>query len=238
MRILYRGVTGDDVGYIHQRLLEAGYPIARVELEGQTFGVSTENAAIAFQSSQGLTADGVVGPKTLERIERPLMGGKFTAPGWRCELSKVRAAVRPVIAAALQDLARPTYEEPNGSNDGPRLRKYGIGIGKSGKHYPWCGYSCSHWYSHAEGGSPFGVKASAYKLREWARQHGRLLDPDEDLEPGDVGTVVTPSFQGHVALLVNVYGAELSTIEGNSRNAVRGLVRGPSDFEWARPLPS
>ena len=32
------------------------------------FGSQTQKAVVAFQSSQGLTADGIVGPKTWERL--------------------------------------------------------------------------------------------------------------------------------------------------------------------------
>lgn len=55
-----RGSTGPDVQYLQGRLSALGYWIA---VDG-VFGPGTESTVRSFQSSNGLTADGVVGPNT------------------------------------------------------------------------------------------------------------------------------------------------------------------------------
>lgn len=60
------GSTGEKVRYVQQRLKELGY------LDGSAdgdFGAKTEAALKAFQKANGLTADGVVGDRTMEKLE-------------------------------------------------------------------------------------------------------------------------------------------------------------------------
>ncbi|MFE9115701.1 caspase family protein [Streptomyces collinus] len=59
-----RGATGEHVRYLQQRLLANGYTVA---VDG-VFGPTTEMTVRSFQRSQGLTADGVVGPKTWKAL--------------------------------------------------------------------------------------------------------------------------------------------------------------------------
>lgn len=61
-RTLRRGDTGDDVRTLQWALVDAAYAI---EGAGNgTFGPRTDAAVRAFQQHQGLTVDGIVGPKT------------------------------------------------------------------------------------------------------------------------------------------------------------------------------
>jgi len=55
-----RGSTGEHVRYLQQRLSELGYWLS---VDGQ-FGPGTESQVRSFQRSNGLSADGVVGPAT------------------------------------------------------------------------------------------------------------------------------------------------------------------------------
>lgn len=61
MRVLKRGLTGDDVTAWQNFLAGAGY--LRGEVTG-TFDGDTEEASKAFQADHGLTVDGIVGPKS------------------------------------------------------------------------------------------------------------------------------------------------------------------------------
>lgn len=63
-----KGSTGDDVKYVQERLIELGYDIAPYGADGK-FGNKTLAAVKAFQKANGLTADGVVGPLTYEKLE-------------------------------------------------------------------------------------------------------------------------------------------------------------------------
>ena len=64
-RTLRYGSAGEDVLRVKQRLLALGCYDARItQLQSSTFGRDTLKAVFAFQTSAGLTADGVVGPLT------------------------------------------------------------------------------------------------------------------------------------------------------------------------------
>lgn len=65
MPTLRRGSQGDEVADL-QTILNARYG-ADLEVDGN-FGKATEAAVKAFQKSRGLTADGVVGPKTWKAL--------------------------------------------------------------------------------------------------------------------------------------------------------------------------
>ena len=88
-------------------------------------------------------------------------------------------------------------------------------------------------------GSPFGVRASAYKLRTWAVVHDRVLPVGAVLEPGDLALVLREDLHGHVAIVVaDLGGGMIATVEGNVHSAVRGLVhRFAAEFSCAvRPI--
>jgi peptidoglycan hydrolase-like protein with peptidoglycan-binding domain len=61
-RVLRKGDQGDDVKQVQEKLIAAGFPV-QGGADGK-FGQHTEDAVRAFQTANGLTADGVVGPKT------------------------------------------------------------------------------------------------------------------------------------------------------------------------------
>lgn len=65
MNTLHPGSQGNDVVQLQTRLAELGFPPGK--LDGD-FGPGTRAALIAFQSSQGLLADGVAGPRTLTAL--------------------------------------------------------------------------------------------------------------------------------------------------------------------------
>lgn len=60
-RLLKKGMSGEDVRAVKDRLLELGYLKASTH---STFGSDTRSAVKAFQKANGLTADGLVGTAT------------------------------------------------------------------------------------------------------------------------------------------------------------------------------
>lgn len=62
--LLQNGSTGDAVSALQNMLNAAGYS---VDVDGD-FGDRTHHAVVAFQKSQRLDADGVVGPKTWQTL--------------------------------------------------------------------------------------------------------------------------------------------------------------------------
>jgi putative chitinase len=68
MTVLKLGSSGPDVSTLQDRLSELGFTPGATD--GQ-FGPATQAAVMAFQQSQGLLADGVVGPRTAAALGLP-----------------------------------------------------------------------------------------------------------------------------------------------------------------------
>ena len=68
-RLLKKGVTGEDVRAVKDRMVELGYLKTSTH---NTFGSDTRSAVKAFQKAKGLTVDGIVGTATWAA----LFGGK------------------------------------------------------------------------------------------------------------------------------------------------------------------
>lgn len=66
------GSRGTEVRNIQTRLKNWGYYKGSVD---GIYGTQTKNAVISFQKKNGLTADGIAGPKTLEKIGLPTGSG-------------------------------------------------------------------------------------------------------------------------------------------------------------------
>ena len=62
MRVLKLGMAGADVLALQQALAAKGFPPGNPD---SSFGRGTEAAVTAFQTSEGLLADGIAGPRTL-----------------------------------------------------------------------------------------------------------------------------------------------------------------------------
>ena len=65
--ILKRGMKGDDVRRLQQRLMELGYALPRYGADGD-YGSETATAVKAFQRDRGLQVDGVAGDATLAAL--------------------------------------------------------------------------------------------------------------------------------------------------------------------------
>lgn len=73
---LRRGSSGEYVTLLQTKLIQLGYDLSPYGADGK-FGAKTETAVKAFQKDHGLTADGIVGPKTWEALETG-KGTRFT----------------------------------------------------------------------------------------------------------------------------------------------------------------
>ncbi len=65
MNVLREGAAGPDVSRLQSRLAELGFPPGTID---GSFGPGTEAALVAFQRSEGLLADGVLGPRTAKAL--------------------------------------------------------------------------------------------------------------------------------------------------------------------------
>lgn len=77
-RELYKGLSGNDVKELQEKLLELGYELPQYGADGD-FGTETDSAVRAFQEDQQLDVDGVVGVNTYAAIEEALKGQKIEA---------------------------------------------------------------------------------------------------------------------------------------------------------------
>jgi len=66
-RILQKGDRGSDVRFVQSILKELGYYKYKLD---SYFGQKTEEAVIAFQTAEGIRADGIVGPETLNALQQ------------------------------------------------------------------------------------------------------------------------------------------------------------------------
>lgn len=71
MKQLKEGITGLPVDYAQLALSRAGFSVGAID---GVFGPVTRKATVAFQKSEKITADGIIGPKTWERLFPYLTG--------------------------------------------------------------------------------------------------------------------------------------------------------------------
>lgn len=238
---LILGSSGQDVGDLHQLLLEAGEQVDAGELRSAVFGPSTKTAVLDFQSShvdpkgRPLAQDGIVGPITLASLKNPREPVEsFIAQGWRGELTKApNHEAMAACAVAIAEVG--TKEDPPGSNRGTRVDMY---CGKDWLGSPWCMLFISFCWNRAPNGSPFGTLASALKIKNWGAQHGKLLSADDAVLPGDIGIILRAQGRGHVGLATSTeWDGKVSFVEGNNGNACRATVRERNAFShYVRPI--
>ena len=105
--VLKKGATGSRVREVQQRLKDLGYYNGSVD---GSFGEGTENAIKAFQSANGLRADGVVGDKTLSKLydknAKPYASGKATPTPKKANTPTRTNTPRPT---ATPNLTKPSY---------------------------------------------------------------------------------------------------------------------------------
>ena len=235
MSSLKVGDQGPDVGIVQQMLIEAGETINQQELDQSLFGPSMKTAVLDFQSSHVgpnghlLDADGLVGPFTLAALHHPQTPTEsFIASGWSSNISDAtNPEAAAAVGAAIGEIG--TKEDPDGSNRGPRVDEY---EGPDWLGSPWCALFASFCWAKAPHGSPFGVLASALKMRDWGVQNNALVSSNDLALPGDIGIILRAGGRGHVEMAVakEIAGQPLSLVGGNVGNAVRGTVRPRNAF--------
>lgn len=156
--VLKKGVSGPEVRLLQQALKLSGH-FQGVETT-LFFGDVTDNAVRAYQASQNMTADGVVGQKTLESLDSngfiPMLQGTLYKPGALYD-------DLPILQAALHSEGCFTgtfgklYDEPTLAAVDSFQRRYGL--------------------------TPDGIagKATLLKLTEL----GYLADPTAAVSPGE-----------------------------------------------------
>jgi Putative peptidoglycan binding domain/CHAP domain len=218
------------VGVLQQILIEAGESLEHSEMMQSFFGTSTDLAVKSYQTSHGLTPDGVVGPKTWATLNN---GGQTDAPaGWR--LDPVSEDIRPVMDAALRLVG--VVEVPPASNRGPEIDKINIACGLP-LGSPWCAaYATGMWMSCAK--KPFKAPiGGVFTLEDWAKKKKAWLPNTATVQPGDLFLIIRGGGHGHTGIVTADMGAVFCTVEGNAGNAVKKLIRSKTDMAgFVRPL--
>jgi peptidoglycan hydrolase-like protein with peptidoglycan-binding domain len=109
---LKRGSSGARVLLVQQRLASLGYSLGKSGADGQ-FGPSTEAAVKAFQKSNGLGVDGIVGPAT--QVVLAGTGAKGPAPA---AAVKPPAAVKPAPVVVKPTPVLPAGPPPSSAPAG------------------------------------------------------------------------------------------------------------------------
>lgn len=69
--ILRKGMSGEDVRELQEKLIQAGYDVGPDGADGE-YGNNTFRAVVAFQEDHHLEADGVAGPQTQKALDEAL----------------------------------------------------------------------------------------------------------------------------------------------------------------------
>src|SRR3954470_17542672 len=121
-----------------------------------------------------------------------------------------------IVSLARKELSKGVREIPDGSNRAPAIRRYEAATRGAMFGAPWCAYFVS--YIARRAGAPIGAGGSGIGyvpyIRSWAKQTKRWKATPR------AGDLIT--FPQHVGIVESVYANHtLTTIEGNSGNAVR-----------------
>lgn len=212
--------SGSEVGALQQSLLESGLAVDPLETSAAIYGPSTFQAVTAYQKMHGLAPDGVAGPRTLAAIH----GGddyRYTADGWLVYDVDVPPRLVEVVRAAVGCIG--TRETPPGSNRGPEIDRWceaaGIPVGSA-----WCAAWATAMLQNVDGPT-IPRLGSALKVREWGRQHGRLVALSDKFLPGDLFVIMRGPVHGHAGIIAGDDGETVRSVEGNAGDACRGLIR-------------
>ena len=123
--LVYKGKTGETVKYIQNKLINKGYFLGRTGADG-IFGFQTEKAVRQFQIDSNLSADGIIGPLTWEKLEDPTIVISSSYPG-----NIIGMGARGENVVKIQkELIRRGYNVPGGA-DG----QYGSGCRETVKKF-------------------------------------------------------------------------------------------------------
>ena len=210
-----QGATGSVVKDLQNKLNAAGYSVGAADGD---FGPHTRAAVLAFQHDHGLTADGVVGPKTWAalRSTAPSAPSRPTAPTAPTAPTGGSTALRQKMLALAQSQVGTT--EASNNNDGAVL-KYPRSFGRGSEAY--CADFMS-WVS-TNSGKPMNIpycpniEAHAKAPGNWKGKNNPqpgdfvLFDWNHDGVADHVGMVKTVNRDGTIG-----------TIEGNTSNPRTG----------------
>jgi hypothetical protein len=237
MKTLRKGAVGDEVKLLQAILIQQGFgrqfnnPNEKALAADGRFGSITEMAVIYFQQThQGpdgkmLDDDGIVGPNTWWALQNP--SGNPQKSGLAGFIPEgIIGRRKSVLELALSEHAAGVHEEPDGSNYGDGVTKYG---GQRG--WAWCmlfaGWIVRQVFEYNPFGSVFALVRSAWavaKKKGWVRAIPTPGDLYIILHKDAAGNL---NGTGHTGLVLAVSedGAYINTVSGNEGNRVKMAVR-------------
>lgn len=219
---LREGSNGSKVRQLQTLLERAGYELGNIDGD---FGSKTEQAVRKFQRAQGLSVDGVVGPRTWQALERAASGRTNPAPATpaRPSAPQVNQVNGGTASQSLRQRIVATAQAEVGrletGNNGGAAVKYQSYFGRGREK--WCADFTSWVYttSGRRMNDPYtpSIVADLKSEGRWKGKRNPL--------PGDL---VLFDFSGdgkadHIGIVkkVNANGT-IETIEGNTSNPVTG----------------
>jgi uncharacterized protein (TIGR02594 family) len=177
--MLKKGMSGPEVLAFKAILIKLGYALTP---GNDSFGELTEKVVKKFQSKNGLTVDGVVGPKTLA-----VMKGEPQAPA-PTPIKGQYTHVHPIDWVRNEARLFNGVKEIPGAKDNPRIVEYhkhsaNIG-GPNATHHdevPWCS---SLWNAAADSCGMF--KTDNALASSWDNYVGKALKKGDWVEEGDL----------------------------------------------------
>lgn len=209
-----------DIKQIQTRLNTLGYT-PRLVVDGVS-GSATKNAILWFQKRNGLTPDGIVGPKTIAKL---LPEGTTTSTSSNFDLKPLPTTLsRDLKISAMQiALSQFNVREKTGRNDGAAVETYLKSTGL-GKGYSWC-MAFVYWcYQNAADklNVKNPLKKTAGVLDQW---HSSPKDwqiwASSKNKPmvGDIFIMDFGKGQGHTGIVTKVLAdGSVETIEGNANS--------------------
>jgi len=225
-KTLRKGAQGKSVEQL-QKLLNTYNKNTSLTVDGD-FGSATLNAVKRFQESAGLTADGVVGPKTWQALSLGTPSGKAKSP----TTNAANTVSSP--QGFLADIAAKYIGVKETGNNKAGDSKELLAIFKSDSltvngvtdGYPWCAAFVSFCVQKLLNNSPsFSMttppkEASVSRfLNVWAKNNNCLVFPrNSEFFTPQKGDIVVFTFS-HIGIVESVNGRMITTIEGNTNDA-------------------
>lgn len=234
-KYLQFGDSGPTVKWLQTRLKEQGAFRGSI---GGNFGSITRNALLYFQSThlgedgRPLDVDGLFGPKTLWALLHPSGDEQrsFIDPLIPTGLSASRAKFLRTLAADHR--SGQFYEDPDGSNRGPRISAFSRGT-------YWCCFYQSDAWKRTFGSYPNGTD-HGHCLTFWreAKRLGQAIEKDKgDPLPGDFGVILYRNASGNLTGTGHIFALgcvsegfdRFNTFGGNEGNRLKHGLRNRSE---------
>lgn len=118
-RTLRKGDSGTDVKKLQEALLREGYDLGSYGADGK-FGSETLSAVRAFQHDNGLTPDGIVGPKTLAALRKTEDDEPEDGPVEAPDAPQDGAEEEPALSIEerVERLEKAVFGQEGGTHDG------------------------------------------------------------------------------------------------------------------------